>query len=141
MADHGQYTDSIGQINSDMPPVAPILAAARRGLTPAQRVLLNYITDFSSEHGGVMPSFDEMRHACGLRSKSGIHRLVTALEERGYIIRLKHRARAIALAPRGESAISAAIAIVLANCRLSARARSELTIIGADLMYPNGGAQ
>jgi repressor LexA len=44
---------------------------------------------------GVPPSFDEMKEALSLRSKSGIHRLITALEERGFIRRLAHRARAI----------------------------------------------
>ncbi|MFP6742848.1 MAG: repressor LexA, partial [Alphaproteobacteria bacterium] len=42
---------------------------------------------------GISPSFDEMKDALGLRSKSGIHRLITALEERGFIRRLPHRAR------------------------------------------------
>src|SRR5271155_1992970 len=44
---------------------------------------------------GVPPSFDEMKDALGLKSKSGIHRLVTALEERGFLRRLHHRARAL----------------------------------------------
>ncbi|MGP9789357.1 transcriptional repressor LexA [Roseinatronobacter sp. NSM] len=47
------------------------------------------------EQDGVAPSFDEMKDALDLRSKSGIHRLITALEERGFIRRLPHRARAI----------------------------------------------
>lgn len=47
------------------------------------------------EADGVAPSFDEMKDALDLRSKSGIHRLITALEERGFIRRLPHRARAI----------------------------------------------
>ncbi len=47
------------------------------------------------ETQGVAPSFDEMKDALDLRSKSGIHRLITALEERGFIRRLPHRARAI----------------------------------------------
>ncbi|CUX79706.1 MAG: SOS-response transcriptional regulator LexA [Roseibaca calidilacus] len=47
------------------------------------------------EKEGVAPSFDEMKDALDLRSKSGIHRLITALEERGFIRRLPHRARAI----------------------------------------------
>src|SRR6056297_1549984 len=47
------------------------------------------------ERDGVPPSFDEMKDALDLRSKSGIHRLITALEERGFIRRLAHRARAI----------------------------------------------
>ena len=44
---------------------------------------------------GVPPSFDEMKDALSLKSKSGIHRLITALEERGFIRRLPHRARAL----------------------------------------------
>ena len=47
------------------------------------------------QRDGVSPSFDEMKEALDLRSKSGIHRLITALEERGFIRRLAHRARAI----------------------------------------------
>ena len=47
------------------------------------------------QRDGVPPSFDEMKDALDLRSKSGIHRLITALEERGFIRRLAHRARAI----------------------------------------------
>jgi len=47
------------------------------------------------QRDGVPPSFDEMKDALDLRSKSGIHRLITALEERGYIRRLAHRARAV----------------------------------------------
>lgn len=47
------------------------------------------------ERDGIAPSFDEMKDALDLRSKSGIHRLITALEERGFIRRLPHRARAI----------------------------------------------
>ncbi|MEL6336561.1 MAG: transcriptional repressor LexA [Pseudomonadota bacterium] len=47
------------------------------------------------QRDGVSPSFDEMKDALDLRSKSGIHRLITALEERGFIRRLAHRARAI----------------------------------------------
>jgi repressor LexA len=52
---------------------------------------------------GVPPSFDEMKEALGLRSKSGIHRLITALEERGYIHRLAHRARALEVVRLPES--------------------------------------
>src|SRR5580692_6411229 len=44
---------------------------------------------------GIPPSFDEMKDALGLKSKSGVHRLVTALEERGFLRRLHHRARAL----------------------------------------------
>ncbi|MBN2760587.1 MAG: transcriptional repressor LexA [Rhodobacteraceae bacterium] len=63
-------------------------------LTRKQIELLKLIHD-RMEKEGVAPSFDEMKDALDLRSKSGIHRLITALEERGFIRRLPHRARAI----------------------------------------------
>ena len=63
-------------------------------LTRKQHELLTFIAD-RVEATGVAPSFDEMKMALGLRSKSGIHRLVTALAERGFIRRLPHRARAL----------------------------------------------
>ena len=63
-------------------------------LTKKQRELLVFIHSRLQETG-VSPSFDEMRHALDLRSKSGIHRLVGALEERGFIRRLPNRARAL----------------------------------------------
>ena len=63
-------------------------------LTGKQHQLLSYLIDHQAEKD-ITPSFDEMRVAIGLASKSGIHRLVSALEERGYIRRLPNRARAI----------------------------------------------
>ncbi|WP_095589797.1 transcriptional repressor LexA [Actibacterium ureilyticum] len=63
-------------------------------LTRKQLDLLKFI-DKRLQADGVPPSFDEMKEALDLRSKSGIHRLITALEERGFIRRLPHRARAI----------------------------------------------
>lgn len=63
-------------------------------LTRKQRDLLEFIHK-RMQRDGVPPSFDEMKEALDLRSKSGIHRLITALEERGFIRRLPHRARAI----------------------------------------------
>ena len=63
-------------------------------LTRKQLELLELI-DARMKRDGVPPSFDEMKDALNLRSKSGIHRLITALEERGFIRRLAHRARAI----------------------------------------------
>ncbi len=63
-------------------------------LTRKQHQLLSYLQKYLADHG-VSPSFDEMRDALGLKSKSGIHRLITGLEERGFIRRLPHRARAI----------------------------------------------
>lgn len=63
-------------------------------LTKKQLDLLEFIHR-RLQQDGVPPSFDEMKVALDLRSKSGIHRLITALEERGFIRRLAHRARAI----------------------------------------------
>jgi repressor LexA len=63
-------------------------------LTRKQLELLDFIQK-RLDRDGVPPSFDEMKEALSLRSKSGIHRLITALEERGFIRRLAHRARAI----------------------------------------------
>ena len=63
-------------------------------LTRKQSELLTYLSDHMQQHD-VPPSFDEMRDALGLASKSGVHRLVSGLEERGYIKRLANRARAI----------------------------------------------
>ena len=63
-------------------------------LTRKQLELLDFIKT-RMDRDGVPPSFDEMKDALDLRSKSGIHRLITALEERGFIRRLAHRARAL----------------------------------------------
>ena len=63
-------------------------------LTKKQHQLLLFIHD-RLNRDGVAPSFDEMKEALELRSKSGIHRLIIALEERGFLRRLPHRARAL----------------------------------------------
>ncbi|KJS39569.1 MAG: LexA family transcriptional regulator [Rhodospirillaceae bacterium BRH_c57] len=63
-------------------------------LTKKQYQLLLFI-DRRLKESGVSPSFDEMKEALDLKSKSGIHRLITGLEERGFIRRLPHRARAL----------------------------------------------
>ena len=63
-------------------------------LTRKQIELLDFIKQ-RIDADGVPPSFDEMKEALDLRSKSGIHRLITALEERGFIRRLAHSARAL----------------------------------------------
>lgn len=73
-------------------------------LTRKQHELLLFIHKRLSADG-VSPSFDEMKEALGLASKSGVHRLVSALEERGFIRRLPHRARALEVLklPGGQS--------------------------------------
>ena len=72
-------------------------------LTKKQSELLRFIHERLQEEG-VPPSFDEMKDALDLRSKSGIHRLIMALEERGFIKRLANRARAIEVLRLPESA-------------------------------------
>lgn len=68
----------------------------RTGLTPEQARLLAYIDEFSKRKGH-SPSYEQMKQAMGLASKSGIHRMVVALEERGAIVRIENHARAIAV--------------------------------------------
>ena len=76
-------------------------------LTRKQHELLMFIHERIKETG-VSPSFDEMKEALDLASKSGIHRLITALEERGFIRRLAHRARALEVLKLPEQATAAA---------------------------------
>lgn len=71
-------------------------------LTKKQLDLLEFINK-RIQRDGVPPSFDEMKVALDLRSKSGIHRLITALEERGFIRRLAHKARALEIVKLPES--------------------------------------
>lgn len=71
-------------------------------LTAKQHELLKFINRRLAENG-VSPSFDEMREALDLKSKSGVHRLISALEERGFIRRLPNRARALEVLKMPES--------------------------------------
>ncbi|SNY93695.1 repressor LexA [Cohaesibacter sp. ES.047] len=73
-------------------------------LTRKQHELLMFINERIKE-SGVPPSFDEMKLALDLRSKSGIHRLITALEERGFIRRLPNRARALEILKLPEASL------------------------------------
>ena len=63
-------------------------------LTKKQKELFDFLSKYISQNH-ISPSFEEMKEAVNLKSKSGIHRLITSLEQRGFIKRLKHRARAI----------------------------------------------
>jgi repressor LexA len=76
-------------------------------LTKKQHQLLHFIKE-RVEATGISPSFEEMKEALNLKSKSGIHRLITALEERGFIRRLPHRARALEVLKMPELAAAAA---------------------------------
>ncbi|WP_439528657.1 transcriptional repressor LexA [Pannonibacter sp.] len=105
-------------------------------LTRKQHELLMFIHERLKE-SGVPPSFDEMKDALDLRSKSGIHRLITALEERGFIRRLPNRARAMEVvrlpdsmspglaAPRGKGFSPSVIEGSLGKTQPPPPARSE----------------
>jgi repressor LexA len=97
-------------------------------LTRKQLELLTFIKA-RTETDGVPPSFDEMKEALDLRSKSGIHRLITALEERGFIRRLAHRARALEI-----------IKLPEAMERGSAKPAFEPKVIRGDRTDPPRGA-
>lgn len=71
-------------------------------LTLQQSRLLSFIKK-RIEATGIAPSFDEMVEFMGLKSKSGVHRLITGLEERGHIVRLKFRARCISVIDHPEA--------------------------------------
>ena len=105
-------------------------------LTKKQRELLMFVERRLRE-SGVSPSFDEMKEALQLRSKSGIHRLITGLEERGFIRRLPHRARALEVLRLPEAA---AVAGRGGNASASASEFSPKVIEGS---FRNrlGGAQ
>ena len=79
-------------------------------LTAKQHELLTFINARLAE-GGVSPSFDEMREALDLKSKSGVHRLISALEERGFIRRLPNRARALEVLRVPETSSPVAVAL------------------------------
>ena len=85
-------------------------------LTKKQKDLLLFIHSRVQETG-VSPSFDEMKDALELKSKSGIHRLITALEERGFIRRLAHRARALEILKLPEGVQSSANEVASAQAK------------------------
>ena len=72
-------------------------------LTKKQRNLLVFINK-KIRSTGISPSYDEMKNSLNLKSKSGIHRLISALEERGFIKRLPHKARALQVLKLPETA-------------------------------------
>ena len=76
-------------------------------LTKKQKELFVYLRDYISSND-ISPSFEEMKNAVNLKSKSGIHRLITSLEQRGYIKRLKHKARAMEITKELQSNSSTA---------------------------------
>ena len=101
-------------------------------LTGKQHQLLSYLIDYQAEKD-ITPSFDEMRAAIGLASKSGIHRLVSALEERGYIRKLPNRARAIEILRHpgnGPEAYKASKNVITADFTPANSAIVQLPLLG-----------
>ena len=101
-------------------------------LTGKQHQLLSYLIDYQAEKD-ITPSFDEMRAAIGLASKSGIHRLVSALEERGYIRKLPNRARAIEILRHpgsGPEANKASTNVIAADFTRANSAIVQLPLLG-----------
>ncbi len=83
-------------------------------LTRKQHELLTFI-QVRLEESGISPSFEEMKEALDLKSKSGVHRLISALEERGFIRRLPNRARALEVIREPETATAKGAARAAAN--------------------------
>jgi len=103
-------------------------------LTRKQYELLVFV-DRRLRETGISPSFDEMKDALGLQSKSGIHRLITGLEERGFIRRLPHRARALEVLRLPENMEPPA-----AGGRPGSREKFAPNVIQADFRMPGSSA-
>ena len=99
-------------------------------LTRKQLELLDFIR-IRMDVDGVPPSFDEMKEALDLRSKSGIHRLITALEERGFIRRLAHRARALEIIKLPEAMERAGFSLKVIAGDKVAPPRAALPVVAA----------
>ncbi len=105
-------------------------------LTKKQHSLLVFI-EKTVDSCGVPPSYDEMKDALGLASKSGIHRLITGLEERGFIRRLFNRARAVEVVRRADGSLPSSgrmeacliqeIATLYSKLNATAKRNSELS--------------
>lgn len=93
-------------------------------LTAKQHELIRYIQQ-RLEETGISPSFEEMKDALDLKSKSGVHRLISALEERGFIRRLPNRARALEVIKQPEDAVPSAPRARAANDMVAAATRSS----------------
>ncbi len=91
-------------------------------LTAKQHELIRFIQE-RLEDTGISPSFEEMKEALDLKSKSGVHRLISALEERGFIRRLPNRARALEVIKQPEDATPAPRATLAANDTIASAAK------------------
>ena len=98
-------------------------------LTSKQHELLRFIHDRLGRTG-ISPSFDEMREALDLKSKSGVHRLISALEERGFIRRLPNRARALEVTKLPEVRTTATLTPIRPVTTAPANDTRELILAG-----------
>ncbi len=106
-------------------------------LTKKQKELLNYIQKFQSKNG-VTPSYEEMKSALNLKSKSGIHRLILALEERGFVKRLAHKARALEIIKDGISNINPLLGKIAAGTPIEAIQQNDTSVDVPKEMMPIG---
>lgn len=104
-------------------------------LTAKQHELLVFIQQ-RLDAGGISPSFEEMKEALGLKSKSGIHRLISALEERGFLRRLPNRARALEVTrlPDGMKADSAPAPVLPDNVVALRKNPAPAPVIANDII-------
>ena len=105
-------------------------------LTKKQRILLLYINK-KIRSTGISPSYEEMKYSLNLKSKSGIHRLISALEERGFIRRLAHKARALEVVKLPENASANDIfntftpSVIKGGLDKTPNTASEISILGS----------
>lgn len=119
-------------------------------LTPKQRRLLQFIHDTLLKTG-IAPSYEEMKQTVGLKSKSGIHRLILSLEDRGFVRRLPHRARALEisrlsedqayLSPMEDAQIAVSSAKIEGNAKIPQRKPFVPHVIKGDFTPSLPGAQ
>lgn len=104
-------------------------------MTPKQLRLFRFIDDYITENGGVAPSFSEMRGHMGLRSKSGVHRMVESLEASGWIWRGHYRSRSIRILKRpGDQAMPKPSDIEPTERMTRAGAAAMTTLIDAGIL-------
>lgn len=103
------------------------------GLTSRQRATLQFLRSYHDANG-IFPTFDEIRIALGLASKSGVHRLITGLEERGHIRRIRFRARAFDFCDLTQIDTADALRVVLSRCKMTAATARDLnTLLQAEV--------
>lgn len=98
------------------------------GMTSQQRATLQFLRSYH-EANGVFPSFDEIRIGLGLASKSGVARLIEALEKRGHIRRQRYMARAFSFCDPGSIDTADALRTVLTRCKLRKSTVEELAVL------------